>query len=115
LVYGPKRKELEEIKKARRAKGQPVAPETTPPKIPLWCHGFLKAYSFLSSRRQHSMGAPQPILLTEMLAYARTFGFETETRLLILCVSEQDDEYFQFQNLKSEQQQRKKKAKTQPP
>ena len=57
------------------------------------------------------MGASQPILLTEILAYARVFGFDTETRLLILCVSEMDNEYFEFQSKKAEAQKSKNPKK----
>ena len=99
------------MKKARKAKGLSIAPGSIPPKIPLWCHSYLKAYHFLAGRRQHSMGAPQPILLTEILAYARVFGFQSETRLLILCVSGMDTEYFEFQNEKAEVQKRKNPKK----
>ena len=98
LRYGKDKETFARVKKQTGI----IRKEVIEPKIPPRCFDFLKAYQDLAGRRKHSMGSPQPLQTSEMESYARIYGFEQETELLIFYVSGLDSEFFIYHAEKAE-------------
>jgi hypothetical protein len=80
----------------------PLALKNRPPCYG-WMGEYLKAFNVLSSSRQYGMG-PNPIQLTEILAYIELFG-TSDKMSLIQYVLRMDEAYL---TTKAKQQEQKK-------
>ena len=65
------------------------------PEYSFWMHEFVEAFDVLSSRRSSGL-FPNPIPLSEIILYDRTFPVSYDTDVFVKCIIMMDSAFLEF-------------------